>query len=188
MNFPWRNQRANPIQLTTDIPLLSQFKVYVLVGEIRPALAFLSVVSSSTICPNSLFGKLRCAAELSYQEMHAHKTDDDEFTQPDRYTAVSKLFTYALLTTASKATFEISELPHIFTQSCWTIYLDDEQDKVRAGGIHRKWLGRDLERDEIVILNVRPDGYVGSLRNWTLQEGQKASKWLEDYYGGFLSA
>lgn len=52
-----------------------------------------------------------------------------------------------------------------------------------------KWLG-GLGADEVAVLNVRPDGYVGSLRRWQAgaETGAEAARWLDAYYGGFLNA
>ena len=51
-----------------------------------------------------------------------------------------------------------------------------------------KWLG-ELGHGQAGIVNVRPDGYVGSIMRIDTKEafaGQTAAKALDDYYGGFL--
>lgn len=51
-----------------------------------------------------------------------------------------------------------------------------------------KWFGKIAE-DEMVIVNVRPDGYVGSFSRWDSAvetSGTEAAKWVDDYYAGFL--
>lgn len=51
-----------------------------------------------------------------------------------------------------------------------------------------KWL-ETLQEHEVAIVNVRPDGYVGSIRVWDLTDldsGLDAAEWLNSYYGGFL--
>ena len=53
-----------------------------------------------------------------------------------------------------------------------------------------KWLG-SLEADKAAIVNIRPDGYVGSVSKWDvsgLDAAQMAAAWLESYYGSFLAA
>lgn len=43
--------------------------------------------------------------------------------------------------------------------------------------------------DEVVILNVRPDGYVGSVKKFNIIDGGaalEAVQWLDTYYSGFL--
>jgi hypothetical protein len=51
-----------------------------------------------------------------------------------------------------------------------------------------KWLG-EVAAGEVAIVNVRPDGYVGSIRRWDIASqaaGEAAAHWLDEYYGGFL--
>lgn len=46
-------------------------------------------------------------------------------------------------------------------------------------------------------MNVRPDGYVGSVRKWRLVPsdktrtpedlGKEAAEWLDEYFGSFLA-
>lgn len=43
-------------------------------------------------------------------------------------------------------------------------------------------------------MNVRPDGYVGSLKRWRLNDSEdpldmakEAAAWLDGYFGGFLT-
>lgn len=43
-------------------------------------------------------------------------------------------------------------------------------------------------------MNVRPDGYVGSMKKWDLdgphdplELGKEAAAWLDGYYAGFLA-
>lgn len=84
---------------------------------------------------------------------------------------------------------EISDLPAMLQDSRWTLYLDNipEQD-TRGALCTDKWLG-SLEPGEVAIVNVRPDGYVGSLGRWDTSNddsGEKAAEWVDDYYSGFL--
>lgn len=51
-----------------------------------------------------------------------------------------------------------------------------------------KWLG-GLGEEEVAVVNVRPDGYVGSIMKFSTLEqgaGQTAAQSLDSYYGGFL--
>ena len=53
-----------------------------------------------------------------------------------------------------------------------------------------KWVGK-VGENEVVIVNVRPDGYVGCIGRWDVREGgagEDAVGWLDGYYGGFLNA
>ena len=73
--------------------------------------------------------------------------------------------------------------------SRWTIYLDDVSSQdTRGQPCIEKWIGK-LDTDEVAILNVRPDGYVGAVEAWSLKgdDSAEASKWLDDYYSGFLA-
>lgn len=88
-----------------------------------------------------------------------------------------------------KTDVEISDLPTLLQDSRWTFYMDNipEQD---TQGKHctTKWLG-NLGPSEVAIVNVRPDGYVGSIGRWDTSvddAGEEAAKWLDAYYEGFL--
>lgn len=93
-----------------------------------------------------------------------------------------------------KPNFEISDLPPILSRSPWTIYLDDVPDLDTQGSTCTdKYLG-SLAPNEVVIMNVRPDGYVGSMKKWDLGGaedplalGQDAAAWLDGYFRGFLA-
>jgi len=88
-----------------------------------------------------------------------------------------------------KSEIEISDLPPLLQDSRWTFYLDDVPQLDTQGSLcTNKWLG-SLPPDEVAIVNVRPDGYVGSIGrwNWSVDDaGVEAAKWLEEYYDRFL--
>lgn len=108
----------------------------------------------------------------------------DIFMQPKRYLAVSKIFTYALVTTMSKPRVEISDLPQVLQDSRWTFYLDNIMHCTE------KWLGA-LREGDVAIVNMRPDGYVGNIGRWNAVKpgaGEDAVSWLDRYYGQFLKA
>lgn len=84
---------------------------------------------------------------------------------------------------------ELADLPPLLQDSRWTFYLDNipEQD-TRGSLCTNKWLG-SLGPGEVAIVNVRPDGYVGSLARWDSSiddAGEDAARWLDRYYDGFL--
>jgi phenol 2-monooxygenase (NADPH) len=83
-----------------------------------------------------------------------------------------------------KERVEIKDLPAMFRHSPWTFYLDDVGG--RAGSCTKKWLG-GLHNNEIAIINVRPDGYVGSIGIFEVGDGEKAKKWIDGYYGEYLN-
>lgn len=88
-----------------------------------------------------------------------------------------------------KSDIEIADLPPLLQDSRWTFYLDDipEQD-TRGSLCTNKWLG-SLGPGEVAIVNVRPDGYVGSLGRWDSSvddAGEEAARWLDSYYDRFM--
>lgn len=173
---------ANPVDLQLNIPMLSQFRIFFFTPNVHKALCFLSAVCQAVTSTETILGRASAAAEISYREMPKTKTKMDEYSQPKRYSPVSDIFTYALVTTMAKNDVEISDLPPVLRDSKWTFYIDNIMKPVSCT---EKWVGK-LDEDEVAILNVRPDGYVGSIgRFHTIQENE-AVKWLDSYYGGFL--
>ena len=177
---------ANPIDIQIDIPLLSQFRVYFFVPDVHAAMPFLSAVSAAIEKTGSFFTKVNSRTEKSYEAQPQPSTESDDFIQPSRYTCASKMFTYALVTGTPKPAFEIADLPPILKASPWTVYLDD----VTKASCTEEWLGSTATGNtQAAIVNVRPDGYVGSIGRWDLgspQVGEEASQWLEAYYSKFL--
>lgn len=90
-----------------------------------------------------------------------------------------------------KSDFELASLPHLLSKSKWTVYLDNVAHLDTQGRkCTEKWLG-ELGPEQVAIVNVRPDGYVGSVKRFSTTGdhiGQVAADFLEDYYGGFLQA
>ncbi|KAF2767127.1 hypothetical protein EJ03DRAFT_329412 [Teratosphaeria nubilosa] len=179
---------ANPVDLQLDVPMLGQFRIYFLCGtNLTAALPFLTQVcyhvSDSHSSP---LHRLTTAAKASYGTRPRPSSGKEAFMQLQRYVAASELFTYALVTAAAKDTFEIADLPPLLQASRWTVYLDDipESDTRRQTCLD-KWLGGLMDR-EVAIVNVRPDGYVGSVGLWDVGEAAPASSWLDDYYSAFL--
>jgi hypothetical protein len=176
---------ANPIDLQLDIPMLGQFRIFFFVHDVKSAAGFLSTVCEEVTLSKTVLGRVSAAAEKSYAELPAPETESDEFTQPQRYTSVSKIFTFALVTTMLKRDVEISDLPPVLQDSRWTFYLDNI---MKPKTCTEKWVGK-LEESEVSIVNVRPDGYVGSIGRWDASEGSaglEAARWLDGYYGAFL--
>ena len=84
-----------------------------------------------------------------------------------------------------KARVEIADLPPLLQDSRWTFYLDN---LMRMPTATEKWIGPLME-GEVAIVNIRPDGYVGSIGRWNAHEaesGMEAVSWLNTYYGAFL--
>ncbi|KAG5287976.1 FAD binding domain-containing protein [Histoplasma ohiense] len=182
---------ANPVDIELDIPLLGQFRIYMFTPSLQAGTAFLESLCNYIQSPTSFLSRASMRANKSYAADPPPVGPLDEFAQLDRYTPVSKLFTYALVTRTAKCDAEITSLPALLQASRWTFYLDDV---ITGGGCTEKWLG-SVPGDEVAIVNVRPDGYVGSI--WRCggvgqngeagsDLGRKAGKWLDEYYGGFL--
>ncbi|KAL1892616.1 hypothetical protein Sste5346_006901 [Sporothrix stenoceras] len=179
---------ANPVDIQTDIPALGQFKVFLVVPDL--SCEFLATLCSSLSAPTSLISRLTVAARRSYAAKPRTAGPEDDYFCPERYTSISDLFTFALITSTDKSSFEIAHLPPILASSPWTIYLDDAASLDTQGrSCIDKWLG-GLSSSEAAIINVRPDGYVGSVRRVesTAAAGVEAAQWMDEYYGGFLQA
>jgi phenol 2-monooxygenase len=183
---------ANPLDLQLDIPMLGQFRIFFFVHDAHAAATFLSTVTDRIgSSEESILYRASRLAERSYATLNTSTPESAEYMQPQRYTAVSKLYTPAIVTTAPKDTVEIADLPALLQKSRWTFYLDDIPDEV--GNTHsatRAWLG-ELKDSEAAVIVVRPDGYVGAISRWDFRAqaaGQQAGVWFDEYFGGFLEA
>lgn len=166
---------ANPVDIQLDIPLLSQFRIYLFIPDVPSSLEFLHVLGNELL--NSSLGNISERANQSYGKRARGYAPSDEFVQPQRYTAVSTAFTYSMVTQSAKSEFEIADLPQILQDSRWSLYLDDA-DPI---GCTKKWFG-DLSRQTVGVTIVRPDGYIGGVETWNLAAGVEAGKWLEEYF------
>ncbi|EKG22104.1 Monooxygenase FAD-binding protein [Macrophomina phaseolina MS6] len=181
---------ANPVDVQLDIPMLGQFRIYFFCNDALASRPFLDVVCGHANSQQSFLGRMSAAANASYTLQPPMAANHDEFVCPERYTTVSCLFTYALVTASAKASFEIADLPQVLRDSAWTVYLDDVAfADTRGRSCIDKWLG-GLAGDETAVVVMRPDGYVGTLQVWpagTREHGQDAMRWLDEYFEGFLS-
>lgn len=180
---------SNPVDVQLDIPMLGQFRIYLLMWDVHQSRIFLDTFCQAIASGDSLVNKLSAAAAISYAKQPRLPAPEDIYIRPERYTAVSHLFTFALITTMPKSDIEITDLPALLQDSRWTFYLDDipEQD-TRGSLCTNKWLG-SLGPGEVAIVNVRPDGYVGSIGRWDSSvddSGEEAAKWLDTYYDRFM--
>lgn len=181
---------ANPLDLQLDIPMLGQFRIFFFVPDIHKASPFLATVSAH-IGSNqeSVLFRVSELANHSYAALSTPTPDSAEYIQPQRYTAVSKLYTPAVVTTAPKSSVEIADLPPLLQKCRWTFYLDDLPAGHDASqSCTNSWLG-GIEESEVAIVIVRPDGYVGGITRWNSgapTAGKEAAQWLDDYFDGFL--
>ncbi|KAJ4372001.1 hypothetical protein N0V83_003774 [Neocucurbitaria cava] len=180
---------ANPVDLQTDIPSLGQFRIYFFTHNIQAAMPFLETVSHSHSGNTSYVGRVTAAGNASYTTQPPLAAPHDQFVLPERYTPVSGVFTYALVTDEDRNNFEIKDLPPVLRESAWSLYLDDiPESDTRKQKCMDKWLD-GLDEDEIVVLNVRPDGYVGTVRRFpqaSRESGHVAVQWMDQYYEQFL--
>ncbi len=176
---------ANPVNLQLDIPMIGQFRMFFFTANVKAASPFLEKVCEELSSSRTVLGRATVAANASYSDMDQPATEMDVFIQPHRYTPVSKLVTYSIVTTMHKARVEIADLPQLLQDSRWTFYLDN---LMRMPTCTEKWLGPLLD-GEVAVVNVRPDGYVGSIGRWQAYvsgAGEDAVRWLDQYYSGFL--
>lgn len=180
---------ANPVDIQNDIPALGQFRVYFFAHDVRAAIPFLETVCNSHSSSSCYVGRVTAAANNSYAKQPPHAAPQDEFVIPERYTSASRIFTYALVTDMDRNNIEIHDLPLTLRKSAWTFYLDDIPEKdTRKQKCLDKWLD-GLDENEVVVLNVRPDGYVGTVRRFadgSRESGHVAVQWMDEYYEQFM--
>lgn len=180
---------ANPIDIQIDIPMLGQFRIFFFAHNVHAAKPFLEAISNAHVSRSSLVGRLTHATNASYMLKPPVAAPHDGFIRPERYTPVSGLATYALVTDMEKAGVEIADLPTLLRQSPWTFYMDDiSEQATRKQSVMQKWFG-GLAREEVVVVLVRPDGYCGTVRRFPVGSkecGADAVVWMDEYFGGFL--
>lgn len=183
---------ANPVHLQLDIPLLSQFRIYIFAPDAVTSRPFLHDLCAYLSSQSSLLSRASACAERSYTSQPPPRTAEDAFLLPERYTPVSKLFTYAFVTRTPKAALEIADLPPLLRASRWTVYLDDIMEAPASpSSCTETYLGPEMTgaAGRVAVVNVRPDGYVGSMNVWDASvagEGEVAGRWVESYYARFL--
>ncbi|KAK6583025.1 hypothetical protein PZA11_004101 [Diplocarpon coronariae] len=177
---------ANPVNLQLEIPMIGQFRLFFFTSNVKSTSPFLEIVCAEVSSARTVLGRATAAAAASYAARGQPATEMDSYTQPQRYVPVSKLVTYAVVTTMPKARVEIADLPPLLQSSRWTFYLDN---LMRMPSATEKWIG-PLGDGEVAIVNIRPDGYVGSIGRWNAHKadsGSEAVSWLNSYYGAFLN-
>jgi phenol 2-monooxygenase (NADPH) len=180
---------ANPVDIQTDIPALGQFRIYFFAHDLHAAMPFLDTVCKAHSGTGSYVGRVSAAGNASYTTQPPLAAPHDQFVLPERYTPVSGVFTYALVTDMDRNKIELKDLPNVLRESAFTFYLDDvpAQDTRRQTCMD-KWLD-GLDENEVVVLNVRPDGYVGTVRRFadgSKESGQAAVQWMDQYYEQFM--
>lgn len=92
---------SNPVDIQLDIPMLGQFRIYLLMWDVQQSGPFLETFCQAIAGTNSFISRLSAAASASYANQPRKSAPEDIYYRPERYTVVSHLFTFAL----------ISELP-----------------------------------------------------------------------------
>jgi phenol 2-monooxygenase (NADPH) len=181
---------SNPVDVQLDIPMLGQFRLFFFVKDLTLTYEFLDNMSMHAISHNTLLGRLTHSMNTSYTLQPPLAAVSDEYTRPEQYTPISGLFTFALVLQKKSYEVEIGELPFLWRDSKFTVYADDiPESDTRGLGVTDKWLG-GVGGNEVGIVVVRPDGYVGTLKTFAARKENagKAAKWLDGYFDGFLQA
>src|SRR3569833_2143723 len=88
---------ANPVDVQLDIPMLGQFRIYLLMWDVRQSSVFLDTFCEAIARPGSLISQLSAAASSSYERQPRCPAPEDIYLRPERYTSVSHLFTFGLI-------------------------------------------------------------------------------------------
>ncbi|KAF2009889.1 FAD monooxygenase-like protein [Aaosphaeria arxii CBS 175.79] len=180
---------CNSVDIQTDIPALGQFRIYFFTRNVFAAMPFIDTVCNAHTSTSSYVGRVTTAGNASYTMQPPLAAPHDQFVCPERYTPVSGIFTYALVTDMPRQDIEIEDLPLVMRDSRWTIYLDDVPHlDTRKQTCMDKWFG-GIAENEVAVVNVRPDGYVGTLGRWrdgTRESGLEAVRWMDQYYEKFM--
>lgn len=88
---------SNPVDIQLDIPMLGQFRIYILMWDVQQSSPFLATFCQAIAGTNSFISKLSAAASASYANQPRTTAPEDLYSRPERYTAVSHLFTFSLI-------------------------------------------------------------------------------------------
>ena len=88
---------SNPVDVQLDIPMLGQFRIYLLMWDVHQSRIFLDNFCQAIAADNSLVSQLSAAASRSYAQQPRLPASEDIYMRPERYTAVSHLFTFGLI-------------------------------------------------------------------------------------------
>lgn len=88
---------SNPVDIQLDIPMLGQFRIYLLMWDVHQSRIFLDTFCQAIAAKDSLINQLSAAASISYANQPRAPAPEDIYLRPERYTAVSHLFTFGLI-------------------------------------------------------------------------------------------
>lgn len=92
---------SNPVDIQLDIPMLGQFRIYLLMWDVHQSRIFLDTFCHAIAQPDSLVSQLSAAAAVSYAKQPRLPAPEDIYLRPERYTAVSHLFTFGLISAST---------------------------------------------------------------------------------------
>lgn len=88
---------SNPVDIQLDIPMLGQFRIFLVMWDVHQSRIFLENLCHAIASSDSLVSQLSVAAGLSYAAQPRLPAPENLYLRPERYTAVSHLFTFALI-------------------------------------------------------------------------------------------
>lgn len=88
---------SNPVDIQLDIPMIGQFRIYLLVWDVQQSSPFLETFCRALASSDSFVSQLSAAASASYAAQPPVRSPEDVYQRPERYTVVSHLFTFALI-------------------------------------------------------------------------------------------
>lgn len=97
---------SNPVDIQLDIPMLGQFRIYLLMWDVHQSRIFLDTFCDAIASGDSLVSRLSAAAGISYAKQPRAPAPEDIYLRPERYTAVSHLFTFALISTSFPCSYQ----------------------------------------------------------------------------------
>jgi phenol 2-monooxygenase (NADPH) len=169
---------------------VGQFRVYFFTCNIDQSHDFLDQISTYALDQTTSLGKAALKANLSYNVQPPCAASSDEFIRPERYTTISGLVTFGLvIRSMDMEDIDPKQLPPLFSESQYTIYLDDVPHMDTKGmTCTEKWLG-SCTGSEVDMVIVRPDGYVGTVHRGLggREHAKKACKALGSYFEGLMS-
>lgn len=119
----------NPVDIQLDIPILGQFRVFIL-GDIVNASLFLQTFSDLVLSPSSIVSQLSAAANESYKQKPRPSRDKDAYYRPERYIPWSNLFTFGLI--SEQRTSTLCSICSIICQSSYVLFASNFTDHVHS--------------------------------------------------------
>lgn len=90
---------SNPVDAQLDIPMLGQFRIYVLAHDVYRAQHFLHSFGQSLSNTNSCITHIAAASNTSYARYPLTSAPGDVHCCSDKYLSLNKLMTYSLIST-----------------------------------------------------------------------------------------